>query len=256
MRPSGAHVLRNPQGYCAVSDHIVYVDESGDHSLTSIDSDYPVFVLTFCVFDMVTYAEEVVPRVTRFKFQHFGHDQIVLHEREIRKATGAFSFLRDAGRRRPFYEDRNDLMRDADFKLIAAVIDKNALARQYSQPESPYDLALTFCLERLYRHLPGTRMCVVVEKRGAKEDKELELVFRRICDGANTMRQELPFRIIFADKLANSSGLQFADLTARPIGLRVLRPNQPNRAWNILEAKFRRNSLTGSIDGWGLKIFP
>ena len=27
------------------SDYVVYVDESGDHSLTSIDADYPVFVL-------------------------------------------------------------------------------------------------------------------------------------------------------------------------------------------------------------------
>lgn len=32
------------------SDYVVYVDESGDHSLASIDPDYPVFVLTLCVF--------------------------------------------------------------------------------------------------------------------------------------------------------------------------------------------------------------
>lgn len=27
------------------SDYVVYVDESGDHSLASIDRDFPVFVL-------------------------------------------------------------------------------------------------------------------------------------------------------------------------------------------------------------------
>ena len=32
----------------AFGDHIVFVDESGDHSLTSINPDYPVFVLAFC----------------------------------------------------------------------------------------------------------------------------------------------------------------------------------------------------------------
>ena len=32
------------------SDFMVYVDESGDHSLTSIDKNYPIFVLAFCVF--------------------------------------------------------------------------------------------------------------------------------------------------------------------------------------------------------------
>ena len=32
------------------SDFMVYVDESGDHSLTSIDKSYPIFALAFCVF--------------------------------------------------------------------------------------------------------------------------------------------------------------------------------------------------------------
>ena len=32
------------------SDFMVYVDESGDHSLTSIDKNYPIFALAFCVF--------------------------------------------------------------------------------------------------------------------------------------------------------------------------------------------------------------
>jgi hypothetical protein len=59
--------------------------------------------------------------------------------------------------------------------------------------------------------------------RGAKEDKELELEFRRICDGANFFRKPLPFDIIIVDKKTNSEGLQLADLTARPIGLSVLR---------------------------------
>ena len=30
--------------------YIVYVDESGDHGMQSIDEQYPVFVLAFCVF--------------------------------------------------------------------------------------------------------------------------------------------------------------------------------------------------------------
>ena len=30
-------------------DCIIYADESGDPNLTSIDAEYPVFVLNFCV---------------------------------------------------------------------------------------------------------------------------------------------------------------------------------------------------------------
>ena len=37
------------------SDYIVYVDESGDHGLLSIDPQYPVFVLAFCVFHKEDY---------------------------------------------------------------------------------------------------------------------------------------------------------------------------------------------------------
>ncbi|HFD87807.1 MAG TPA: DUF3800 domain-containing protein, partial [Gammaproteobacteria bacterium] len=32
------------------SEYIVFVDESGDHGLRSIDEAYPIFVLAFCIF--------------------------------------------------------------------------------------------------------------------------------------------------------------------------------------------------------------
>ncbi len=62
---------------------------------------------------------------------------------------------------------------------------------------------------------------IIVEKRGEKEDNQLEL----------------------------------ADLVARPVGIKVLRPDQPNRAYDILEKKLRRNQ-DGETKGWGLKVFP
>jgi hypothetical protein len=57
------------------------------------------------------------------------------------------------------------------------------------------------------------------------------------------------------DKKSNSEGLQLADLTARPIGISVLRPEQQNRARDILNGKFYRDG-TGKINGFGLKVFP
>lgn len=35
----------------------------------------------------------------------------------------------------------------------------------------------------------------------------------------------------------------------------AMRPMQPNRAYDIVEKKFRR-SPAGIIKGWGLKVFP
>ncbi|MCM5617185.1 DUF3800 domain-containing protein, partial [Xanthomonas hortorum] len=56
------------------SNYIVYVDESGDHGLETLDPNYPVFVLAFCVFHKGHYAQRVVPAIESFKFRHFGHD--------------------------------------------------------------------------------------------------------------------------------------------------------------------------------------
>jgi len=79
---------------------------------------------------------------------------------------------------------------------------------------------------------------VVVGCRGKKEDRELELEFRRICGGNNRLGVDLPFEALFADKKVMSSGLQLADLVARPIGLKTLRPEQQNRAFEVLKCKF------------------
>ena len=70
----------------------------------------------------------------------------------------------------------------------------------------------------------------------------------------------MPFTIIFGDKRVNSSGLQLADLVARPIGLSVLRPAQPNRAFEMLKRKFFCDGGRGNVgtdyEGRGLKVLP
>jgi len=240
-------------------DYIVFVDESGDHGLASIDPNYPMFVLAFCLFEKRTYAEEVAPAILKLKFKHFGHDQVILHEHDIRKARGPFSFLQDRNLREPFLHDLNVLVEQTKFLLIASAIKKDTFNRQYSDPDNPYHIAMGFGLERIFLHLRslgcGTgKTYLVFESRGKKEDNNLELEFRRVCD-CNATGHQLPFEIILADKKCNSAGLQLADLIARPIGRKLLKPEQQNRAFEIIKTKFRRDS-TGKVKGWGLKTFP
>jgi len=219
------------------NDYIVFVDESGDHGLASIDPHYPMFVLAFCLFQKEEYAEIIAPAVLKFKFKHFGHDQIILHEHDIRKAKGPFNILQNRARREPFLNDLNILIENSPFLLVASAIRKENLQRQYSIPDNPYHIAMGFGLERIFLHLwslgcrSGTTY-ILFESRGKKEDTELELEFRRICD-RNATGKRLPFEIILADKKCNSAGLQIADLIARPIGRKMLKPEQPNRAYEI-----------------------
>jgi hypothetical protein len=241
------------------SDYIVYVDESGDHGLTSIDPQFPVFVLAFCIFRKEDYRLRAVPALQDFKFRHFGHDMVILHERDIRKATGPFSFLVDARRREAFMADLNSLIEGAPLTLIASVIQKKRLCERYAYPKSPYDIALAFGLERLHSFLKTQGQSdrithVVFEGRGKREDGELELEFARVCEGANYKRERLPFQITLADKRINCSGLQLADLFARPIGRKMMDPQAANRAFDILARKLYRSG--GRVEGRGLKVFP
>ncbi len=247
------------------SKYIVYVDESGDHSLQSIDEQYPIFVLAFCVFHKRHYSEVIVPALEKFKFNYFGHDQIVLHENEIRKEKGNFNIFRSREQKHYFLDKLTSIIEYSNFILISCTIDKRALKKQNGQDMNPYHIALGSCMETLSYFLyekqqDKKKTHVVVECRGTKEDTELELEFRRICDGNNSLGKELPFEILFADKKVMSSGLQLADLVARPIGLDFLRPDQENRAFDALKKKFYcdggRDKVGKNFKGVGMKIYP
>jgi hypothetical protein len=247
------------------SDYVVYVDESGDHSLTSIDPGYPVFVLALCVFHKRHYSEQIIPAVEKLKFNYFGHDSVVLHENDISKQKGAFAFLSHRPTRIAFMERLNSIIDASNFILIACVVDKPRLSRSTGANSNPYHIALGICLEALNGFLcekgqEKLRTHVVVECRGKKEDIELELEFRRIRDGNSLGSQYLPFDIVFADKKTNLTGLQLADLVARPVGVNYLRPAQSNQAFELLKRKFYcdggRNTVGMGYENVGLLIYP
>lgn len=251
--------------YNEFSNYIVYVDESGDSSLTNIDDKYPIFVLAFCIFYKKYYADILVPMVQDFKFKYFGHDMVVLHEREIRAKSKPFTF-KTKSREDEFMNDLTTIIEDSKFILIAGAILKNNLViKTGSQGHNVYNIALKLCLENLYNFLKEKKQnirktFIVFESRGDKEDKELELEFRKICDGENVLKIHLPFEILIKSKQINSTGLQFSDLFARPIGRHLIdSPQKINRAFTSLEKKFfcrNKDSLGIDYIGYGLSVYP
>lgn len=240
------------------SNYIVYVDESGDHAMgKSIDENFPIFVLAFCIFKKDEYANIAIPAMKKLKFKYFGHDIINLHEREIRKAKNKFSFLINSNSRESFFCDLNNMIKDSPFVVISTVIRKD---RMFCQSKNPYNMAMQFCLERLYKYLRDKEELdkithIIFERRGGNEDRNLELEFRRIITKGNLDGAIYPFEIEFAMKQTNSAGLQIADMVARPIGINVLHPDQENRAYDIIEKKIHKDKYGGK-DGYGLKVFP
>jgi hypothetical protein len=239
------------------ADYIVFADESGDHGLAQLDAAFPLFALAFCLVLKEDYVQSVVPAMQRLKFAFWGHDAVVFHERDIRRQNQPFGFLRtNPEMRQRFMSNIDTLLAEAPIRLFCSVIDKRSLRQHYSSPWNPYEIALLFCMERLLHQLladrqRGKTVHVVFESRGKREDEELELEFRRIAANRRNWGWRQPdfmacrLEPVFVPKHTNCTGLQLADLTARPIALSVLRPGQPNRAMEIIRPKLR-----------GLKCFP
>ncbi len=243
------------------SDYIAYADESGDHSLVHVDEQYPVFALSLCIFKKDNYARRIVPRFQELKFKYFGHDNIIFHEHEIRKQENEFRVLGNIALRENFMTDLGTAIAGSRFKISATVIDKRKL-RGDLFPENPYALALRFCIEKMHRYLDISgderkrKIICVFEKRGKKEDKDLELEFLRIVNGENCFKIPLNnFQLVFADKKSNTTGMQIADMTARPIGISVFRPGQSNRAFPIIKPKLIKDRFDRRGHA-GLYVYP
>jgi hypothetical protein len=235
------------------SDYIIFVDESGSPTLTSIDAQYPLFVLVFCIVEKIAYAEHIQPAIKKLKFEFFGHDMTVLHANDIRKPTSSeFKFLLNPQRRSYFMNRLNGLLDVAPFHIITHVIHKKRLIEKYQTPFDPYHIALRMCLEQTSLFLKehgqaGKLTHIISESRGSKEDRDLELEFRRILDpnynwgmASKFAIHDTPFELKFAEKKINSAGLQLADLAGQPIGRNALNPTQPNQAFDIIEKKVWR----------------
>ena len=241
-------------------DFTFYLDESGDHGLNNIDPGFPVFVLCGVLFHEPGY-NQFCEDLNSLKTHFFGCTEIVFHSREIRKCEKEFWILKDAVRKTDFYERLNSIVRESSFRVIAAVIDKKQYIERYAQTaKNPYEISLSFILERLVLMLgqfksAANRIRIVVEKRGKKEDRELELHFEELRRKGTyyvSADKIAICEIEFRNKKANINGLQLSDLIAYPIGRKCIDPTGSNLAFEIFQDKIYQKN--GRL--FGLKFFP
>jgi len=233
---------------------VVYFDEVGNPTLDVTDKDFPVFAIALFICDSDCYVNEITPRVNRLKFKWFGHEGVILHSRDIRKAQNDFGFLTDTGKRQAFIAELSDVMTTCDYRLLAVAIRKDKLVARYRYPADPYRPCAAFAMERLVSVLEAakqTDVMLIAEKRGKNEDRQLHVAFQRIVtlgsgyiDAARF--RKINFTLRFLPKAMNIIGTQMADLAAYPIARRVLDAKKPNPAYDIVSGKLRRH----------LKIFP
>lgn len=246
---------------------VMFLDESGDHSLDKIDNTYPMFVLAGCIFDFDYYSNVAEPKINELKIKHFDKTDVILRSYDIRKQKGAFSCLVDKKKREEFYNDLDILMKSLDFKIIAAAIHKTKLKNRYHDPDNPYNLCLQFILERSIMFLGRTKEKLIfrIESRETHNDRKLAEVYEnfRLYDHLKP-NEEILFKkeeiqskfadFSFNQKIQNIAGHQIADLVAYPIGVAVLDEKRENKAFEIVKEKF--HCKNGEYKNCGLKIFP
>jgi hypothetical protein len=241
---------------------LLFIDESGDHNLSVIDPQYPMFLLGGVIVD-ASYAEGALQTaISEFKSELFGRTDLILHTADIVRNRNGFEALKDASFRDHFRHRLNKLIRSLEFCVVACAIRKDEHLSRYGVAAlDPYLLSLDLLVERFCLDIGNTSNggLIVAEKRNPTLDRELDLAWLNLkIQGTRYLQaREIEDRIVGLNlraKKENIAGLQLADLVLTPIGRHLLgKPDKED--WKIVESKFRR-SRSGEVGGHGLVVLP
>jgi hypothetical protein len=250
-----------------IDNCLVFLDECGAHTLTSTDP-FPVFCLAAVIVRESAYPDlDLIVRA--WKATHLKNADFVIHEPDIRAKVGPWR----APGREQVLEALRALLAQVDFAVVTCVVRRAEYVAQFGEaapdeslPGHPYLMTLDFLIERvvmvLEAQFDGGRAKVIAESRGAKEDALLQHEFVRLhLDGTSYIapawfRQQLHPGIHFEPKGGQyGTGLQLADLSARPVAEKVASLRSTPDRWLEVCAKLCRGQETkNSI--LGLKIMP
>lgn len=256
----------------------LYLDESGDHVFNYLEKPaHRHLCLLGCWFRNPEYMafHQRVEEIKKIHLPHHPDDPPILHREDIINRRGYFTHLQDPAKAQAFDEALLELIRTADFRVVAVVIDKLALRQKHGDAAAhPYHLAMGFMLQRYCGYLNHVNRTgdVMAESRGGREDRLLMDSYARVhAQGvwqspAATFQQALTTKQLkVKNKSANIAGLQLADLLGHPVRQAILReqglaPEPPApfaaRLMPIVQTKFNHHLYDGRIAGYGKVFFP
>lgn len=242
---------------------VLFLDESGDHNLTLIDPQYPLFILGGIIVDDVEYAKgEMSERVGAFKRLLLGDDLAILHTADMVRNRHGFELLARPDVRKEFYSGLNELLADLRYQIVACAIRKDVHLDRYGLAAvDPYLLGLEVLVERFcYEVGSGNEPGVIVaESRGHLLDRQLRLAWLSLrTRGTRFVKAsqvcERIKGLAIRKKQQNIAGLQVADLVVTPIG-RSLLGKTSLVDYGIIRSKFRCNRAR-EYQGLGLVVLP
>ncbi len=248
---------------------ILYIDETGDHSLSKIDPSYPIFALIGVIADQEYHDGELSNSLDVFKERHFGTKDIVLHAQEMTHPQNSrnnlyLKFL-DVDFRRRFYQDFESFLKSIHISIVACVIMKNEHFANYGlAAKDPYLISFDNLINRLVFDLSGKQKGqIIAEGRNSILDNQLEIAYltARIEGTDKVQPSELRFKlgrsIEFRSKSDNVAGLQIADMVASPIARHYL--GKPERVGHQISYDSVFSKVRNSNGHWeniGITILP
>ena len=157
--------------------YYLYIDESGDHGLSSVNSDFPVFLLCGVLIEAGEY-EQLRQALNRIKQSLWQNKEVIFHSRDIRKCEKEFCVFFDLEKKKWFYENLNTAIGTHQYTIIASAIRKDYYINRFGRlSDDVYEIALSFMVERTVFYLDekkkqGIELEIIIEKRGKKEDKK------------------------------------------------------------------------------------
>lgn len=261
-------------------NYVISVDESGNANLNhiikarqnerSIVDSEKHFTVTACSIAIEDFkiAEDMVMAVKHkywpdalFDYQGI-KKRVCFHSREIRGKREAFN--PELINYDEFMQDISSMMAEIPITLYASHIDKEAHIDRYKNPVSPYNLCMTFVLERIVKSIPQGSTCIVIlEARGKNEDRNLLAHIKSLLDNGTEYCSPNSFSkikgVYFNPKWCKLVGekksyweLELADLCAYPIHKKYTYGTQ-DKAFETIIPK-----IYGYPDhlNRGLKVFP
>ena len=241
---------------------VMFLDESGDHSLIKIDEQYPLFVLAGVIMDKDYHDTEAMQIMNKTKKSLFYNSDIIFHTADISRNKNGFEQVKNAGFRHQFFNAMNQMMSDLEYKIVAVAIRKKEHKEKYGLGAlDPYLLSLESLVERFVFECEESNKqgIIVAESRNSILDNELELAFLNLkIMGTKYIKakqiKDTIKQFTIRGKKENIPGLQIADLVASPIGRFVLKKNiKPD--FEIIKNKFRKGT-SGKFGGYGLVVLP
>ncbi|HEY1682116.1 MAG TPA: DUF3800 domain-containing protein [Candidatus Tumulicola sp.] len=248
----------------------VYIDECGTHSLMAKE-EFGAFCLAgVIVRDKDLEAFEA--KWKHWKLENLGAELRKVHEPDVRRRTGSFWLGKDTARQDKVIASLSEVLGELDYTAIACVLHREKYLEQYgddvmdaSLPRHGYLMTVHFLAERvamaLQHQFGGAKARLILESRGPKEDALIQYEFARLfLDGTAYLapgyfrRQFFP-GLEFKSKDDHVTGLEIADLVARPCADKVLDPRSDPARWQDVRKKLCQGQGTKhSI--LGLKVVP